>query len=107
MSQLIPVVSGVAAMLPFLIPLGQFLFAFLAERLLPANQLAYAQFFVQTVVGGVEQGMQNKAGPDKKQAALDAMSAILAHYHINIPPKLIDALIEEAVLMLHSSQESA
>jgi hypothetical protein len=94
-------------MLPFLIPLGQFLVTFLAERLLPTSQLVHAQNFVQTVVSGIDQGMQNSTGPDKKQAALEATSAILAHYHINVPPQLIDALIEEAVFMLHAGQESS
>jgi hypothetical protein len=106
--QVIPFLSGLAALLPFLIPLGQLLYAGLGQKFLPQSQANRVQGIVTTVVQGIEQGMQNSAGPDKKAQAVQAVNGTLAHYKIKVPSILVDLLIEEAVGMLnHTSAPSS
>lgn len=101
MNQLVAFLGAVVALLPFLIPIGQFLLQLLGEKFLPSSQQRTISQVAATVVNGVEQGMQNAAGPDKKQAAIDAVNAILKHYRVKTDPALVDALIEEAVFVLN------
>jgi hypothetical protein len=100
-AQIVPIVTALAAVLPFLIPIGQFLYAALGQRFLPSSQGNRVQGIVNTVVSGIEQGMQNSAGPDKKAAAVTAVNGILAHYKIKVPAAFVDMLIEEAVLLIN------
>lgn len=100
---IVGIAGGVSAALPIIIPIGRFLYALLAQKYLPGNVRAAIDQTVSTVVHGVEQGMQEASGPDKKAAAVNAVNEILAHEHIKAPASLVNFAIEEAVLLMNSA----
>jgi hypothetical protein len=71
---------------------------------LPSNARPIVASIASTAVANVEQiAGEMLNSPGKKQAAMEAASAELAHWGINVPSAVLSGLVEEAVAALPSN----
>lgn len=69
---------------------------------LPSKQRETLANIVNTGVAAAEQtGLGKLTGDQKKQFALDAIHAQLAHFGLSVPDSVIVPMLEEAVLFLN------
>ena len=71
---------------------------------MPTAQRNTLTSIVSTAVNAVEQTSPNMPNAVKKQLAESAIEAQLAHFGIKVPTAVIDANLEEAVLILNIAQ---
>src|SRR5207253_3693111 len=87
--------------MPFLIALAASLYSSLLQHL-PMQQRLIVSSMAHTVVTAVEQmAQEDTPGGQKKDQALQALTAILSGIGIKVPAPLLEMAIEAAVFELH------
>lgn len=71
---------------------------------MPTAQRNTLTSIVSTAVNAVEQTSPNMPGQVKKQLAEQAIEAQLSHFGLKVPNAVVDANLEEAVLLLNMAQ---
>jgi hypothetical protein len=74
---------------------------------MPTAQRNTLTSIVSTCVNAVEQSAPNMPNAVKKQLAESAIEAQLAHFGLKVPSEVVDANLEEAVLILNIAQGKA
>lgn len=104
------VVGTVITALPILIPVGQFLYQFLLEKL-PSSQRGVLEDIAGTVVTAVEQigESQSMTGDAKKSLAVDSINKLAKQFGLSryASPVVVEMLVESLVLGLNQAQASA
>ena len=97
-------IAAAPVYMPILIALLTTLYKSWVSKL-PENQRPVVQGVVSTAVSAVEQTTSDVLnGPGKKQAAIEAVQAELAHWNIKVPQPVLSAMIEEAVAAMNAPQ---
>jgi hypothetical protein len=106
MNTLSPYIPVVIGLLPFLSTIAGYLYQYLIQRL-AINKHPLVTAIIGQVVQAIEQTMSTAAGPDKKKAAMNEVTAILNSLHVQVDPSLVDTLIEAAVHNLPKSTQTS
>ena len=98
------------ALAPYLVPPLLGLVVYLVKRAieaLPGAQRDEVARICGVLVQAAEQALPGTTGAEKKQAVIDDLHAILKASHLKVPPALVDAFIEAAVLTQHDGHAPA
>lgn len=88
----------------FLVPVSHYLYSLLLSRM-TAQRASQVQTLAGIVVRSVEQQMSGQPGPDKKQAAEDALDGLIQDFGLGkyVSPVLVNAVIEAAVQEMNAA----
>jgi hypothetical protein len=99
-----PLSAFIIAAVPYFVPVLLAGLVYITKKFLdriPTSARPLVAAVVSTNVAAVEKLASTQlAGPGKKSMAIDMINAELGHLKLKVPPAIISALIEEAVLLL-------
>ena len=100
------IILVIPMVLPPLVALSAVLYQHLLQTV-PEKKREMIEKVIGTVVTAIEQSapamVQNQ---EKKQAAMNMASEMLAHLHVNASPATLSAMIEAAVYALNQSKDA-